>query len=259
VSPTVSPTPTPSPTATPRQYGDADGDYDIDSADFSEVRNMIMGQSDLNPGGDADADGDVDAADFSEVRNLLLEQSEAMDMHWGEYDFSSGADSDKWAKRNSLTAPPPVLSDTFDTDPTGWINATSNDYTNISSENGVVWTIAGVSGNYTALQCKFTVSEGAYAGNITSIGVTFNGTSEQGGDLLQLWVWNFSSGSWRQIDSDISLGNASNQGYTRWTGWGKVFDDYIDVSNHMYILYSHNTSDRNLNIDYVKLEITAPE
>ena len=175
------------------------------------------------------------------------------------YDFSSGAGLDRWAKRNNITAPPPALNETFDTDPTGWVEATSGQYTNISAGDGDVWTIAGVNGNYTALQCKFTVAEGAYAGNITSIGVTFNGCSQDTGDLLQLWAWNFTSGSWRQLGSDISLGNTSNQAYIKWTAWGKVFDDYIDASNYMYILYTHNTPGKYLNVDYVKLELVSPE
>ena len=180
-------------------------------------------------------------------------------MHTSEYDFPSGAGSDRWAKRDNITAPPPALNTTFDTDPTGWVEATSAQYTNISTGDGDVWTIAGVSGNYTALQCKFTVAEGAYAGKITSIGVTFNGSSQDNGDLLQFWAWNFTSGSWRQLGSDISLGNTSNQAYIKWTAWGKVYADYIDASNYMYILYAHDTSGKYLNVDYVKLEIVSPE
>jgi len=195
------------------------------------IRNMILVKSPVYPGGDANADGMIDSFDLGVVRNIILVKTTARDMHVGEYDFSSGAGSDKWAKRNNVTAPPPALNTTFDTDPTGWTEATSEQYTNISAGDGDVWTIAGVSGNYTALQCKFTVAEGAYASSITSIGVTFNGCSQDNGDLLQFWVWNFTSSSWRQLYSDISLGNTSNQAYIKWTAWGKVFDDYIDASN----------------------------
>jgi hypothetical protein len=234
-------------------------DYDIDAADLTQLRNIILEKSSVNPGGDSDTDGDVDAADLTQLRNIILEKTTARDMHSGKDDFSSGAGSDRWAKRNNVTAPPPALNTTFDTDPTGWVEATSGQYNNISAGDGDVWTIAGVSGNYTALQCKFTVAEGAYAGNITSIGVTFNGSSQDSGDLLQLWAWNFTSGSWRQLGSDISLGNTSNQAYIKWTAWGKVYADYIDASNYMYILYAHDTSGKYLNADYVKLEIVSPE
>ena len=220
---------------------------------------MILEKSPVYAGGDASADGYVDSFDLVIVQNIILEKTIATDMHIGEYDFSSGAGSDRWAKWDNIAAPPPTLNTTFDTDPAGWVEATSGQYTNISAEDGDVWTIAGVSGNYTALQCKFTVAEGAYAGNITSIGVTFNGSSQDSGDLLQLWVWNFTSESWQQVGSDVSLGNASNQAYIKWTAWGKVFADYIDASNYMYILYNHNTASKYLDVDYVKLEIVSPE
>jgi hypothetical protein len=180
-------------------------------------------------------------------------------MHSGVYDFSSGAGADRWAKRNNITAPPPALNTTFDTDPTGWVEATSEQYTNISAAEGSVWNISRTSGNYTALQCKFTVAEGAYAGNVTSIGVTFNGCSQDTGDLLQFWAWNFTAGAWTQVGSPISLGNSGNPGYVGWTAWGKVYADYIDASNYMYILYNHNTASKYLNVDYVKLEIVSPE
>jgi hypothetical protein len=138
------------------------------------------------------------------------------------------------------------------------VEATSGQYTDISTADGSVWNIAGSSGTYTALQCKFTVAEGADAGNVTSIGITFNGTSQDNGDLLQFWAWNFTSGAWTKV-GDISLGNTSNQAYIKWTAWGKVFADYIDASNYMYILYNHNTASKYLNVDYVKLELASPQ
>ena len=234
-------------------------DYDIDANDYTVLKNIILAKAPLNPYSDSDVDGDVDANDYTVLRNIILSKTTAKITHTGEYDFSSGAGSDKWAKRDNVTAPPPALNETFDTDPTGWVEATSAQYTNISAGDGDVWTIAGVNGNYTALQCKFTVAEGAYAGSITSIGVTFNGSSQDSGDLLQLWAWNFTAGAWRQLGSDISLGNTSNQAYIKWTAWGKVYADYIDASSYMYILYAHDTSGKYLNADYVKLEIVSPE
>jgi len=259
VSPTISPTVAPTPTPTPNQYGDASDDGFVDSFDLVILQNMILEKSPVYAGADASADGYVDSFDLVIVQNIILEKTAAENMHIGGYDFSSGAGSDRWAKRNNIFTPPPALNTTFDTDPTGWVEATSAQYTNISAQDGDVCTLAGLSGNYTTLQCKFTIAEGAYAGNITSIGVTFNGTSEMSGDLLQLWAWNFNTSAWQQLGTDISLGNTSNQAYIRWTAWGKVFADYIDASNYMYILYNHNTVSKYLNVDYVKLEIVSPE
>jgi len=220
---------------------------------------MILQKSPVYVGADANADGYIDSFDLGVVRNIILVKTTAIVMDLCQYDFSSGAGSNRWAEWNNITAPPPTLNETFDTDPTGWTEATSGQYTNISTADGSVWNIAGSSGNYTALQCKFTVAEGAYAGNVTSIGVTFNGSSQDSGDLLQCWAWNFASETWTQVGTDISLGNTSNHAYVRWTAWGKVFDDYIDASNYMYILYTHNTSGKYLNADYVKLEIISPQ
>ena len=259
VSPTATSTATPTPTSTPIQYGDANRNGDITNIDILFCDLMVRGTRDFAPSADANISGTITNIDILFIDLIVRALRSADNIDQNVYDFSTGAGTDRWAKSNNVAAPPPGLSDTFDTDPTGWVNATSNDYTNVSSEDGVVWSIAGASGNYTALQCKFTVAEGAYSGNVTSIGVTFNGTSEQSSDLLQLWAWNFNSGSWQKIDTDISLGNASSQGYTRWAEWGKLYGDYINGGNHVYILYGHNTSDRDLNADYVKLEITAPE
>jgi hypothetical protein len=54
------------------QPGDADMDFDVDAADFTAVRNIILEMYLETVGADADEDGDVDAADFTQVRNILL-------------------------------------------------------------------------------------------------------------------------------------------------------------------------------------------
>jgi len=259
VSPTSSPTVSPTPTEPPRAYGDVNDDGYISTTDRMWLTQMLVGSRPIHPSGDANMDGRISTVDRSWLNQILMGYKSVVYMYKGEYDFYSGAGFVEFARWNNIAAPPPALNTTFDIDPTGWVNATSNDYTNISSEDGIVWTIDGASGSYTALQCKFTVAEGVYAGNITSIGVTFNGTSEVSGDPLQLWAWNFNTESWTQVGSDIELENASSQGYTEWTVWGKVFDDYIDASNYVYVLYAHNTSGKKLNTDYVKLEVVSPD
>jgi hypothetical protein len=222
------------------------------------IRNIILAKSPFVPSADANYAGDINSFDLTVDRNIILVKSPAKVMNLCVYNFSSGAGSNRWAKWNNLTAPPPTFNTTFDTDPAGWVEAASGEYTNISTADGSVWNISGSGGYYTALQCKFTVAEGAYAGNVTSIGVTFNGCSQDSGDLLQFWAWNFTSGAWTQVGSNISLGNSGNPGYFTWTTWGKVYANYIDTSNYMYILYTHNTASKYLRVDYVKLELASP-
>jgi len=219
---------------------------------------MILEKSPVYAGADANADGYIDTFDLVIVQNIILEKTSAKVMDLCQYDFSTGAGPNWRAEWNNITAPPPTLGDTFDTDPTGWVEATSGQYTDISAAEGTMWNISGSSGNYTALQCKFTVAEETDAGSVSSIGITFSGSSQSGGDLLQFWAWNFTSGTWENVDSDISLQGSGNPGYTTWTMWGKVYADYIDASNYMYILYNHNTASKYLNVDYVKLELASP-
>ena len=149
-----------------------------------------------------------------------------------------------------MSSLPLTLSDNFNTDPDGWIAGDAADYMNIALTDGNVWTIAGSEGNYSMLQCMFSPDVGP--NNITSIGVTLNGSAETNGDVLQLWAWNFDSGSWTQVGSDFSM-TTDIESYTAWANWGKVYADYIDDDGHMYILANLATANAGLNIDYVKL------
>ena len=93
--------------------------------------------------------------------------------------------------------------------------------------------------------------------DITSIGVTHNGSSNINGSILRFYVWNFSASSWRQIGTDFSMttGIAS---YTSWSFWGKVYASYINPTSQMFILATLNTTNASLNVDYIKLEIAHP-
>ena len=168
-------------------------------------------------------------------------------------DFLSGADSNRWARSNTLNALPPTLTSTFDSAPPGWTNATAPDYSNIALNDSSVWTITGTPGNYSAIQCKFTLAE--IPDSIVSIGVTLNGSSGTNGSTLRFWAWNFNASSWTQVGS-FTL-NTSVSSCSAWTAWGKVFSSYISGSN-MFILAALNTSNTNLNVDYIKLDIAYP-
>src|SRR5690606_15305916 len=101
-------------------------------------------------------------------------------------------------------------------------------------------------------QCKFTVVNNP--ADITSIGVTLTGSSSIDASTLRFYAWNFDTESWTQIGSDFSI-TTSIASYSSWTAWGKVYADYIDGSQYMYILAVLNTANANLNVDYLKLTV----
>ena len=216
--------------------------------------------------GDANRDGLLSILDYSSVQLMRFGQYPKVSKYEMQYDFTSGNGSNKWAKNSSISAPPPALNKTFETD-TGWANASATQYNNISFANDSnVWNISGANGKYAAMQCKFTIGSivGA-AANITSIGVTLNGSAKTNGDILQLWAWNFSAGSWKQLGIYGSGSTATNFSmttniatYSAWTAWGKVYTNYIDSNGYMYILANLNNASESLYVDYIKLTVAHP-
>jgi len=241
-------------------YGDASGDCEIDIMDYASVRLMLFGKKAFNPGADANPDGELDIMDYASVRLMLFGKKPILAKYEVSYDFTSGNDSNKWAKSSSISAPPPALNKTFETD-TGWVNATATQYNNISITDGAVWNISGASGKYAALQCKFTLVEAA--ANITSIGITLNGSAKTNGDILKLWAWNFSSSSWKQLgiygSGTTNFSMTTNIAtYSAWTAWGKVYSNFIDSNGYMYILANLNNASEYLYVDYIKLTVAHP-
>ena len=240
----------------PYEYGDASEDGSIDSFDLAIIQNMILEKSPVYPSGDANADGSIDSFDLAIIQNIILQRSSAVTRYDAAYDFSIGAGTVRWTKSSSLSDLPPVLANTFDTDPGNWIEATSENYINISEEHTTVWTI--VASSYAALQCKFTVDEQADASDITSIGVYFNGSAEVGGDILKFWVWDFTTAEWKQIGTGVSLSTSNESYHSGWTTWGKVFANYIDINGSIYILIVNNTPGSDLNVNYIRLDLVTP-
>jgi hypothetical protein len=241
-------------------YGDANGDGYINDSDYSAVQLMLFGKLPFNPGGDANADGILNLMDYSTVRLIEFGQRSIIPKYEAIYDFTSGNGSTKWAKNSSIAAPPPALNKTLETD-TGWVNATTAQYTNISTTDGKVWNVSGASGKYAALQCKFKIAEAS--ANITSIGITLNGSAKTNGDVLQLWAWNFSSGAWSQLgiygSGTTNFSMTTNiTTYSAWTAWGKVYANYINSSGYMYILANLNNVSENMYVDYIKLTVAHP-
>ena len=262
VTPVPTPTPTPTSTSTISllrygYYGDATGDGAVDVSDYAQLTAIILGTQPRIPGADATMDGLVDVMDCSQTRAIMQEYQTAGKMYEYTYDFSSGVETDRWAKHKATPAVPPNLDKTFVLDP-GWGNISRDDYSNLSAEDGNAFALPEASGNYSALQCRFTVGEPIDASLITSIGVTLNGSSKANGSLFQVWVWNFNTTAWRQLGNDISV-TTSNSRYTEWaTNWGRVFDDYIDDSRYLYMLLTADNPAENLDIDYVRLMVNTP-
>ena len=202
--------------------------------------------------GDANRDGVLNLSDYSTVQLMRFGRRPIIDKYEVSYDFLSGADSNKWAMIKTIPSIPP--GNNFDAE-SGWTAAGPTDYANIATTDANVWTISGTAGNYSALQCKFTIVNNPT--NITSIGVTLNGSSSINGSILRFYAWNFSASSWTQIGTGLST-NTSISSYPAWAAWGKVYANYIDGSQHMFILAALNTTSANLNIDHIKLSVAYP-
>ncbi len=237
-------------------YGDANRSGAITTTDRAYLNQMLLGQRPVDPAADANMDGRLTTTDRSWLNQVISGVRAPVAMLLAAYDFSQGSGDTRWAKSNSLSDLPPTLSDTFDSDPTGWVEATAGQYINISEEHTTVWTIAAASS--AALQCKFTVDERANAGDITSIRVYFNGSSEASGDVLKFWVWNFGSEEWKEIGSGVTLSTDNESHNSGWTKWGKVYGQYIDSNDYMYVLLVNTASGNSLNVNYVNLELSTP-
>ena len=238
-------------------YGDADrSGGDLTSMDVLVCNLMVRGDRAVDPAGDCNRDGKVSSMDILFIGLTVSGAKPQVSMLDANYDFSENAGTSRWAKSKSLSELPPVMSGTFDTEPAGWVEATEEEYLNISEEYTTAWTITASS--YAALQCKFTVDEKEDAGDITSIGVYFNGSSEVDGDILKFWAWNFADSEWNQIGSGVALTTTCNSYHSGWTSWGKVFSNYIDSTGRLYILIVNTASSSDLHVNYIRLEIATP-
>ncbi|MEA1958681.1 MAG: dockerin type I domain-containing protein, partial [Chloroflexota bacterium] len=231
-------------------YGDVDGDGDIDLMDYSRLQLIRFGQQAFTAAADVNVDGSLTILDYSRLQLIRFGQQTRVEKHSASYN-SSGSGT---AKSKALSAVPPA-NDFDDLAETGWTEATPPQYSNIATEDGNVWTIAGTS--YAALQYRFTIDEAVNASDITAIGITLNGSAQTNGDELQFWVWNDTGATWAQVGANINM-TTSNEAYTAWSvNWGKVFDDYVDGNNYMYILANLATDGEDLNVDYIELTVAT--
>lgn len=169
------------------------------------------------------------------------------------YDFSTGAGTDKWAYEGQVSSKPPSAAN----DPSG----TTVTYTNIEADDGTYETYVTTSnGNYAAQRFNFSIDETAPE----KINVTWNGKgwhdSGAGYHGAKLYIWNFTSAAYEQLDS--------NSVSTDETLTGAVTSNIVNYINtgNVTVLVEQNsaqTSDgfgtyyrSHIETDYVKLVVT---
>jgi hypothetical protein len=217
---------------------------DIDLLDLARTRAIVLGNIACIPGADSTMDGCVDLLDLGQTRAIVLGTQSADDMHQDEHDFSSGAGTTHVVRYKQVAGMP---TDIFPNQ-SGWQAFADGDYTDIEAVDGANFSMAANATRYNAMQCRFTVNGSVNTSAITDLGVTFNGTS----DTLEVWAWDFNAGSWSRVSADVT---ASGAAHTVAGCWGRVLGDYIDVSSHMYVLYIHAAVNRDLDADYVSVEL----
>ncbi|MDI6888959.1 MAG: hypothetical protein QMC78_04630 [Methanocellales archaeon] len=167
------------------------------------------------------------------------------------YDFATGAGIDKWAYKPQCSPKPPTSNDVPNTE------FTSNDYNNISSDDGIMQEDSAQQKYYAAHRFNFTIEEDAQ--NINQIHVFWNGKginwkSKDNGATL--YIWNYTSNSYKEFSSN------SNESEVNLTGTiTSNVGDYID-NGYLIILVEQNGSANpqpwqysKIYTDYVKVEV----
>ena len=258
-TPTPSPTPTasPSPTATPTDilvgiYGDATGEGEVDISDYALVRAVMVNVGGCDPRADANMDGCIDIADYALIRAIMVSIAAPHDMFAAGHDFSTGAGTAHAAAYKQVATMP---LDIFPNE-TGWQPFNGSDYTDVEAIDASDFSMVANASGYNAVQCRFTVGGGIDLSTVTDLGINFTGTS----DVLEAWAWNFSAGVWSQVCADISVpaGEGSKGEHTACDCWGGVYESYVNGSGQMYILFIHDAVNNDLDVDYVRVELTYP-
>ena len=256
-TPTVTPTATATPTDTPTGlYGDATGGGEVDVADYAEVKAVILSAGSCNPGADATMDGCIDVSDYAQVKSLVLGAAIPNGMYVSGYDFSTGSGTAHVAAYKQVATMP---ADIFPNE-AGWQPFNGGYYSDVEAIDADDFSMSANATGYNAVQCRFTVDGGINLSTVTDLGVTLAGSSENTSETLQFWAWNFDTSSWQQVDGDIpmSIGEDTYTKHTVCDCWGRVYESYINGSGYMYILFLLDTPNRDLNVDYVRAELTYP-
>ena len=225
----------------------------MDINDYAEVKAVMLGYTDCNPGADATRDGCVDISDYAEIRAIMLGIKSAAARYVAAYDFNTpGAGTSHLAAYKQVKNMPTVrwVSDI------GWTNFSGGDYSDVEAIDASDFSMLANDSGYNAVQCRFTVDGGINLSTVTDVGIDFTGTS----GALEVWAWNFDAGSWSKVCADISVpsGEGNGSGHTACDCWGKVLDSYVDGSGHLYVLFIHDDMNDALDVDYVRVELTYP-
>jgi len=170
------------------------------------------------------------------------------------YDFTTGASSDKWAYRYQHNAKPPAKNDVPD------IEFTSANYNSIKvNDNTYRVDVSSKKRYYTIHRFKFNIAEPE--GSITKLDILWDGFGDHdwGTRGATLYIWNFETGAYEQLDRDT---------HTYVTLEGTItgnIGDYIDDDGSLIIIAEQNARQWRflwwtllsyIGSDYVKVEVT---
>ena len=170
------------------------------------------------------------------------------------YDFATGAGVDKWAFRKQHFAKPPAVSDVPDDE------FTAEQYENIMVDDGTMQVDASSGNGFYAIH-RFNFSIAEPEGSITKLDILWdgNGAHDWGTDGATLYLRNFETGSYEQLNmsADIYI-----------TLEGTITDnigDYIDDGSLIIIAEQNSAQWRfwrwtfrsQLGTDYVKVDVTS--
>ncbi len=177
------------------------------------------------------------------------------------YDFSSGAGSDKWAYRYQVSGKPPSANDVPATE------FASSQYGKIDTNDGMMQNDGANSRGYHAThRFVFQISENEE--NISYIDVFWNGRGESNGfsageDGVTLYIWNYTSGNYAELDSNSDASEVDLTGTI-----AASVENFIDADGNITILTEQNADylqwwffirTSELWTDYVSVNVTTTE
>jgi len=171
------------------------------------------------------------------------------------YDFTTGAGMDRWAFRKQHFAKPPAANDDPDDE------FTADQYENIKVDDGTMQVDASAARRFYAIH-RFNFSIEEPESSITKINILWDGKGEHdwGTDGATLYIWNFKTGAYEQLD------NSTDDDYITLEGnITASIEDYLSPDGNLTIIAEQNSPllklwrwkfRSRLSTDYVKVEVT---